>query len=286
VIDDSKFDEDDRRYLIEVITSQSADYQSTFTDANTSREELAEYFAFARALGLDKCGATAETVLPLMQGSGDDLGAVSGEYSVRFSEEGLKRLFSTATSDAQIRTLLRRIVVANCIGKGNIAAVAALYASDKVRALYDASGPNFIDTQSVLGEALQAGTIVTENVIPGVKFPPVSNDVSTRMLVAGLLDVERDLLRGFTALRELLTSGAPVHLDRFESRLQHFANALNRFDQADLGDNTVFAVIDGLIALSAPAPEPRSSVMSFECTGTDGKKKNLLFTNLAAVPSP
>jgi hypothetical protein len=45
-------------------------------------------------------------------------------------------------------------------------------------------------------------------------------------------------------------------------------------------------VIDGLIALHTPAAENRSSVMSFQFTGTDGQEKFLLFTNLTAPATP
>jgi hypothetical protein len=281
VIAGSTFDEDDLQYAIEVITSQTAQYESTFTDSNTSEEELRDYFRFAKALGLDAAGATADAVAPMIRKQGDGYGAVSGEYKVQFSEAGLKHLFASATTDSQIRTLLRRIVLANYIGRGNIAEVAALYASNKVRELYENHGPNFIHAGSILADALRAREVVPEDVIPGVKVPSVSNQVASRVLVAGLLEIEADLIEAFRELRTILTSGVPIPLDQFESRLQRFGNALTRFDKRDLGDNSIFAVIDGLIALSTSAAA-RSSALSFGFTGTDGKPKQLLFASQAA----
>jgi hypothetical protein len=160
--------------------------------------------------------------------------------------------------------------------------VALLYASDKVRELSERNGPNFVHAESILGEALRNREVIPENVIEGVQFPRVANDSATRVLVAALLDVERDLIAAFRELRAILTSGTAIPLEQFEQRLQAFGKALTRFDKGDLGDNSIFAVIDGLIALSAPAAEGRSSALTFGFTGPDGQPKQLLFASQAA----
>jgi hypothetical protein len=275
-IEGDNFDERDKNYAIEVITGQEARYQCTLTDDKTTPEELQEYLAFARVLGLDKAGATAEALAPMVRREGDNFGPVEAEYAVQFNKAGLKKLFSAPATDAQLRTILRRIIVANYIGRGSIASVAALYASDRVRELYDEHQSSFVQTELVLGTAIAKREIVPEPVIPGLRFPSVSNDLPTRVLVAGLLNIEREMLEAFRELRDVLTSNTPISLTEFESRMRRFGSVLSRFDKRDLGDNTVFAVIDGLIALSTPSLEARSSSMEFSFSA-DGQTRKLLF---------
>ena len=56
--------DDDRKYLLEVITASTATYKSQLIDSNTTPEKLDRMLSFAKQLGLDARGANVDA-LPL-----------------------------------------------------------------------------------------------------------------------------------------------------------------------------------------------------------------------------
>ena len=257
ILTDSLLESKDLQYLVDVITRQTASYDVTFTDKDTSPAELDEYLVYARDLGLDAVGATAEALAPFLKLEKGSYGPLNAVYEVRYTEAGLRSLFSQPVEESQIRQILRKIVLANYIGQGRIAEVAWLYNSDDVYQLWDTNRGNFIDADSILGNAQIRITSPIQGIQPGT----ISNSRFNRILVSGLFMIEDDLVSAFNKLQKLLTANRPVPVKEFENTLSDFGNVLNRFDQRDLGNNSVFAVFDGLVRLHTKAQEARSSAL-------------------------
>lgn len=272
ILKDSQLEKQDLQYLVDVVTGQSASYDVTFTDKDTSPAELAEYLVFARDLGLDAVGATAQGLTPYLKLDQGSYGPISAVYEVRYTESGLRNLFSQATNEKQIRQILRKIVLANYAGQGRIAEVAWLYNSDDVKQLWDTNRNNFIDADSILGNA----QIRVASPIQGIQPGTISNSRFNRILVAGLFMIEDDLVKAFSKLQKLLSSNRPIPIKQFEDTLADFGSVLNRFDQRDLGDNSVFAVFDGLIRLHSPVQEARSSALRLT-SQRDGQERTMIF---------
>ncbi len=276
VVGGSSFNKADQSYAIDVITGRSASYNVTFTDSSTTPAELDDAMRFAKALGLDTVGATVEALKPILQVKNGRFGPITAEYAARFTEIGLSRLFASPISATDIRNILRVIVVGNYFGQGNIADVGWLYASDDVKKLYEDNGPNFVNADSILGEALQAGEVKVVSPIPGVLPGTISNVRENRILVAGLFDVERDMTGAFMSLQQVVTSPGPIALADFRKALGKFGSVLNAFDSQSLGDNSTFAVFDGLIQLHVTASQARSSSMAITAS-PDGQERHMTF---------
>jgi hypothetical protein len=89
----------------------------------------------------------------------------------------------------------------------------------------------------------------------------------------------------FKALASLLGPGTgPISVSELEGRMRGFGDALNAFDDFDNGDNSIFAVFDGLIALRTAAEKARGSSLTFTST-KDGAEHTKVFA-LQAVTSP
>ncbi len=274
VIDGSKFDARDRRYAVEVIAGRSASYSLTFTDKSTDAGELKDYLAFAGVLGLDAAGATVEGLAPFLKRSKGGYGEIKAAYDVRFTSRGLETLFDSDFRAQDIRTILRQIVLANYYGKGNITEVAWLYCSDIVRQLWEANPIEFVNRRSILENA---GELRITSPIKGLRpSSRISNTSLNRNMVSVLFGIERDTVRAFEALRKLLVSKRRVSLKQYEKRLMDFGSVLARFDRKDLGDNSIFAVFDGLIRLHSPDRKARASSLTFT-SRQEGKKRRIVF---------
>ncbi len=281
ILNDSLLEGKDLQYLVDVITHQTASYDVTFTDKDTSPAELQEYLVFSRDLGLDSVGATAEALAPFLKLNQGSYGPLSAVYDVRYTEAGLRSLFGQRVDETQIRHILRKIVLANYVGQGRIAEVAWLYNSDDVYQLWDTNRGNFVDADSILGNA----RVRIVSPIQGIQPGSISNSRFNRILVSGLFMIEDDLVAAFTKLQMLLMSNRPVSVKEFEDTLSDFGNVLNRFDQRDLGDNSVFAVFDGLIRLHSSAQEARSSALRLTSV-QDGQEHTLVFVVQGGEPQP
>lgn len=276
---DSAFDAADQAYLVDTITAAVASYDLTFTDESTTRDELADYLKFARTLGLAASGATEAGVAPILEFKDGSFGKLDGRYEVRFTRRGLEALFRAAAgpgdiTEAEIRQVLRRIIVGNYLGTG-VADVGWLFCSDRVPELYDEHGANFIDAGSILGDALANGEIRIASPIPGIAPPArLANTPLVREVLAALLRIQKDLVDAFLALQRLVKQ--PVTLREFERALSAFGSALNWFDRFDHGSHSVFSVFDGLIQLRAGGEGTRASSLTLTAT-RDGQPRTAVF---------
>ena len=71
-------------------------------------------------------------------------------------------------------------------------------------------------------------------------------------------------------------SKAKMPLLDFENRMGHFGDALDSFDTMDEGENSIFAVFDGLVRLRTNTPEARASSLALETTKA-GEKRRTMF---------
>jgi len=281
-IADKKFDDKTMQYAIDVITGMSAQYSVTFTDTDTSPEELDDYLKFATDLGLNRAGATKAALNPYLQLTNGSFGNTRSEYSVRYVPEAIKHLITAQPKDDDIRLLLRRIVFANYFGLPNVGSVAWFYTSDEVRALVKTDPNNFQDAQSILDHA----KVRIASPIPGI-HPPLrlENTKQVRADLVMLFRSEERIIEAFGALTQLLGPRTGlIAVSELETRMRAFGEALDSFDQFDNGENSVFAVFDGLIALGTAPEQARGSSLSFTST-TDGAEHTKVFA-LQATTTP
>ncbi|MBL8222441.1 MAG: hypothetical protein JNL62_24600, partial [Bryobacterales bacterium] len=149
-VSDSSFDKDTQLYALDVITGMAANYDVAFTDADTSPAELDDYLEFARELGLNTVGATREALAPVLEEKNGSFGKIASAYQVRYTEAGIRRLIAARPTADQIKTILRRIVLANYYNHPTLSDAGWLYASDDVRELFDRNQANFVNAETVL----------------------------------------------------------------------------------------------------------------------------------------
>jgi hypothetical protein len=280
VLSDSNFDKKNQLYALDVITGMSAQYNVTFIDKDTSAQELDDYLEFARQLELDRVGATREGLAPILENKNGSFGSVESKYEVRYTEAGIRKLIDLRITDTKIKQILRKIILSNYYSHPTLDDVGWLYGSDDVRKLFDRDPIGFVNTQSVLGGA----SVSLSSPIPGIQPPSqFSNTFVIRNDVAVLFRIENRIVDAFTALSKLLQSESRIRTSDLEEKLKDFGEALNAFDGFDMGENSIFAVFDGLIQLASSAREARASSLTFKST-KEGTEATKVFT-LQAVAS-
>jgi hypothetical protein len=283
--------DDDRKYLLEVITATAATYKSRLIDNNTTPEKLDRILSFAKQLGLDARGANVDALAPVLQLNAGNYGPVNADYAVRFSELGLRNLFSAGTVDAEaIRGILRTLIVSSYAGKATLEQVAWLYCSDAGRELFADNPVSFANSETLLANV---GDLRIRNPFPTLKVNVQDmNTFLVRTLAAALFGIERNIINAFTMLQDGV-QGGNITLDRLEQASRHFGDALNSFDeQAELcqgTSNPIFAVFDHLIQLATPAAQARNSAVTLKL-GPDvpaekqKTRKTLLFQLVSEPP--
>ena len=259
-VSDSSFDPETAQYAIDVITGMSARYGVSFTDEDTSSDELDDYLSFAKTLGLDAVGANRPALAPFLELKDGGFGKTSSVYDVRYTDRAVSLLMNARPSAGDIRQILRRIVLANYFSDRQLHDVGWLYGSDDVRTLFDDNSSAFVEAQSVLDGAVVRLT----SPIPDLKPPPTFvNSRQVREDVAVLLRIENAIIEAFGQLSALLQSTGAIKTADLELRLNAFGKALDAFDGFDNGDNSVFAVFDGLVQLQTTGDAARASSLTF-----------------------
>ncbi|MFN7947421.1 MAG: hypothetical protein U0Z53_18875 [Blastocatellia bacterium] len=259
-----KFDERNQQYLIDTLTGMAARYRLSFDDARTTRDELDYYLSFAAEFGLAAQGATLSQVLPLLPhqpGDDNNFGQVSVEYEARYTEAGLRKLFSTpfdAAAENKVRQVMRQVVLANYARDAGLAAVGWCYWTPGVYDLWKQGQADFT------------------NVISAREFKPISKSPFAQLaapnkavlppeqirLLSTLFFIEDRMIAGMRQLASLIKAGQMIGPHDFENALKDIGDALKSFDDFDEGVNTVFAVFDRLIQAQTPAGEARLSSMT------------------------
>jgi hypothetical protein len=280
LIDGSQFDSKHRDYLIDVITGASAFYNMSFTGDHTTLQKLDEALDFAKVLDLDKVGANLPALKPVLQANNGDYGAIDAEYRVVFAPKGLENMFSKPFDATIIRSILKPIILANYYEHPTLSVVGWMYSNDSVKAVWESDPVNFVNSTSVLRDAWS--TLKPESPIPGIPkqlHADTTTEIRFRNLTSVLYLIEADLCKAFGKLQTLVEAKKQSP-DELAKAVAEFGNVLNEFDNKDLGDNTTFAVIDGLIRLANPGKQTRSSALDLT-THTQGVERHMVFQTLA-----
>ncbi len=277
IVDGSKFDKENHDYLIDVVSGAAAFYEMTFTDSNTTPQKLDQALDFAKVLGLDKVGANVPALQPVLQLVNGSYGDIAADYRVVFTPEGLKALFSQPFDATLIRSVLKPIVLANYYGLPVLSVIGWMYCNDTVRDVWVKEGVNFINAGTVLAAALPS--LQPESPILG--FAPqlsvdTSSDIMNRFLTAQLYQIEDDLAGAFAKLGALVGKKCEITDKALTNAVNDFGKVLNAFDRQSLGDNTTFAVMDGLIQKANRGTEARSSALDLT-THTEGAERHTVF---------
>ena len=273
-VSDSSFDARTEQYAIDVITGMAVNYSVTFTDTDTSLDELDDYLSFAKTVGLDTAGATRAALEPFLEFKDGSVGKTSSAYEVRYTRAALKALVKARPRKSDVVQIMRRIVLANYFNEPILHDVGWLYGSDDVRALFDDNVNDFESAQSILGNA----TVRLMSPIPGIQPPRrFQNTQQIRIDVATLFRIENRVVKAFEDLDTLLSSTTPIKTADLEERLKSFGKALDGFDGFDNGENSVFAVFDGLVQLQGFGNASRASALTFTSM-KDGAERTKVFT--------
>ncbi|MCA9489392.1 MAG: hypothetical protein KC621_05700 [Myxococcales bacterium] len=146
------------------------------------------------------------------------------------------------------------------------------YLSPVVRALHDQQGAaSFANTRRVL--SIGVGSPL-RNVTA-----PVTVDLSKEELdmVNLLIATEDELMEAFTELREVLASGQRLTPRKYAKKLRAFGRALQRFDRADHGQNSIFALFDAWIQESGQRAV-RSASLTLRATIGERTVEKMLVT--------
>ncbi len=282
VIDGSQYDAKHKEYLIDVITGYDAAYDMSFTNTNTTPQQLQNALAFAKVVGLDSAGATVVGLAPVLQLDKNSYGEIDGEYRVMFTPDAIQNLFSDqAIDEATVRSILKPIVLADFIGLQGISSIGWMYVNDDVKTLYWNQLYNFVQAGSILSNA----NIVAVSPIAGVPIPQdptevfdTSTNIANRFATSILFQAERGLFQAFSQLQKLVLAGRnhqPVNTNDFTNAVNNFGNVLNLIAGITQGQNTTFAVMDGLIRLANPGTQVRVAALALT-THTGGAERHIL----------
>ena len=291
VIDGSKFDSRHKQYLIDVITGFGAAYNMSFTDSNTTEAQLKNALAFTKVLGLDAVGATIVGLKPVLQLDHDSYGFIDAEYRVMFTPEALQRVFAKPIDKATLRRILKPIILANYIGEPNTFSIGWMYVNDQVEELAEKDQFNFVQAGSILADA----NIQAVSPIPDVPVPEqqdevfdTSANINNRNATVTLFHIEQSLFGAFSQMQKLVekaAAGQPVNPADLADAVNKFGDTLNLFASMANGQNTTFAIMDGLIKLANPGEQVRSSALAVT-THADGAERHMLFQLQAASSAP
>jgi hypothetical protein len=255
-----EFDKRNQVYLVDCITKMSSDYSLVYEDPDTSEQELAQYLSFADDFGLaaseDAALHTLEPLLPTdAQGN---FGKTSITYKVRFTEAGLRSLFSQPFGNFQeafLRRTMRLIVLANYLNDDLLMPRAWCYWTPWIQT----------DWAQGQGQFMNHPKRNFEHIAPSpLKNLKAPDSVLLQQGELGQLSklfyIEDDLVKGMRKLSELIQSKTKLNPREFESAMGDFGSALKRYDGVDKGDNTIFAILDKLIDFYAQGQYRNSSL--------------------------
>jgi hypothetical protein len=259
-----QFDKRNQQYLIDTLTGMAARYRLSFDDAKTTGRELAYYLSFADEFGLTAQGVTLERLLPLLphaENDADNFGSVSVAYEARYTEAGLRRLFSTPFTEAaerKVRQIMRRIVLANYLRDQGLTNIGWCYWTQGVYDLWKQGQAQFTNVSSArVFKPISASPFAQKPAPAEARLQPEQIRV-----LSTLFFIEEAMIEGIRKLTDLIAAPQSQKPHDFEQALEKIGDALKQFDDFDLGTNTVFAVFDRLIQAQTPPNEARLSSLT------------------------
>jgi hypothetical protein len=275
-----KFDAKNQQYLIDAITGTAATYDLTFSDKKTPKSRLAYFLSVANDFGLAAEGATVDQLVPMLPPAKpgvDDFGPMTAAYEVRYTDDGLRRLFGSRLDETTVRQIARSVVLANYLKKPELVNLGWCYW-----------------TQGIYN-SWKAGQAAFTNHTSPVEFPTIDRSPFSQpapesvvlqpfqlQTLSTLFFIEDDFVAGLQALDSLMNKGE-ISAHDFESALSRIGSALNRLANFSEGVNTIFAIFDQLVGLQTSAPAARISSLTLASqVGTQTVTKVFL----SAPPEP
>lgn len=258
-------------FLVDAIKRMSSSYELVFEDPDTTEQELARYLSLADDFGLASSDDAAEAALePLLPTDAQgNFGDVSVTYKVRYTEEGLRTLFTKpfgAADEAFVRRTLRLIVLANYVNNGlTLAERGWCYWTPGIRDEWKKGQAAFTNHSSLTFKP------IAPSPFRNLTAPPSVTLIRTELYqLSSLYYIEESMVRGFKKLSDLVQSQQKFKPLDFEKALTDFGSALKQYDDIDEGTNTVFAVFDRLIQRESAGRPYRNSSLELK-SKLDGK---------------
>ena len=256
-----QFDKRNQQYLVDVITSMSASYTLGFEDDNTRRSRLEYYLSFAQSFDLAAEGATVDGILPMLTPAApgaDNFGQINIEYQVRYTEAALRALFTKPFDEDAVRKIMRKIVLANYLRNPGLADTGWCYWTPGIFNKWKEGQAAFTNNFS-----LTFSPVATSPFGQAPAPDQVTLKRDRLFVLSTLFFIEENLVDGLKALDQLV-HGPQVSAQQFEKALSKVGDALKQFDDFDEGVNTVFAVLDQLVALNTDASAARDSSLTLD----------------------
>ena len=207
---------------------------------------------------------------------------MSARYNVRYTEAGLRRLFTAALDETAVRRTMRQVILSSYVRVGGkMAGVGWAYWTAGVFDVWSAATPGFV-TQAP--RELQP---IAASPFAGIDAPrSVVLDREQQRTLDALYGIERHLVEGFATLGRLVrsaTAGQKLTPHQFEQALSSVGDALAILDDFGESVNTTFAVFDTMLRLASNAP--RASTLTLESHAAGGTVTKVFFSAQVAPQS-
>ncbi len=272
-----EFDKDNQAYLIDVITRMGARYNLVFQDPNTTAQELYQYLSFADDFGLATSDEAVEAALkPLLPTDAQgNFGEVSIFYDVRFTEEGLRSLFTspfTQDDERNLRRVMRLIVLANYLNEGPFMARRGwCYWTPGIQSIWQTEGANFTNHSNLEFKPIAPSPL--RNLTAPLS---VTLDRAGLQQLDTLYRIEESMVKGVRNLSNLLQSPGKLNPHDLEKALGDFGKALTIYDNFDEGENSIFGILDKLIHRDAGDKPYRNSSLTLTSRVNNQKVTKML----------
>jgi len=235
-----------QRYLINSITSMSGTYRLMVEDKKTSPTELKEYLDFAGDLHIRPSGEQAynEIAPTLSRDKKKNFGSVSLDYQVRFTQQGLQTLFTSAVTKIPIRRIIRKLTLAHYLDSGDAKLIdrAWCYYTDHIYQQWKNNPVGFSRKDTTL-------TPIAKSPFKNIMAPQdIFMKKESLFILNTLYSIEDNLVEGFEHLQETLHNENGLSPLEYEKSLAKLGKALQEYDSMDNYVNTFFAVFDALIS--------------------------------------
>lgn len=255
------FDKANQVYLVDAITRMSSKYTLVFQDPSTTEHELAQYLSFADDFGLAASDDAALQILePLLPTDAQgNFGETSITYDVRFTEEGLRSLFTQPfglSEEMHLRRTMRLIVLANYLNKGaTLTTRAWCYWTPGIQEVWAKGQADFTN------HSARVFSPIAPSPLKNLAAPAKATLSQTELKqLSTLYFIEESVVKGMRKLATLIQSKQKLSPRDFEKAMGDFGSALKSYDNFDEGDNTIFAIFDKLIVRYANGQHRNSSL--------------------------
>jgi hypothetical protein len=258
-----------QQYLIETITQMTASYALSFDDNHTTATDLAYYLGFAADFGLAAAGVTLQAVAALLPRQAvNDYGHVTAQYDVRYTDEGLQRLFRQLPDERTMRRIMRQIVLASYLARGGpLGHEGWVYWTADVYRQWKQAPQAFAERRDLTYEPIDRSPFPETRPAP----PRILLPADRHPFLAALYRIEDRFVRTFQILAGLIAAGQPLSPGAFKTALGDIGGVLSDVDRFGESVNASFALFDALL-LEAGAHRASSLALTSMVPGRKVKK--------------